>query len=156
MKKHLAVGVGAAGLLVLLYAGIITAAQGLEHALEQAAGLWYWMLPIVVGFGTQVGLLSFIRQRLRDRRTSGAATVAASGGVSTGSMLVCCVHHLSELLPIIGLSGVAGLLSSYQTFFFVAAILSNIVGITVMLETIQSQSLCPVREHLGIWVCPLH
>ncbi|MBI2907383.1 MAG: hypothetical protein HYX92_07000 [Chloroflexi bacterium] len=148
VKRHVAIGVGAAALLLLVYVGIVSAAQGLDHALDQAASLWYWMLLLAAGLGAQVGLFSFIRQGLRERRAAEAANVAASGGVSAGSMVACCAHHLSDVLPILGLSGVAGFLASYQVFFLIVGILSNAIGITMMLETIQKAGLCPLVARL--------
>ncbi|MBI2916967.1 MAG: hypothetical protein HYY01_03150 [Chloroflexi bacterium] len=144
MRRHLAVAVAAAALLLAVYLGIITLAQGWSHALGQTLDLWYWVVLLAAGFGTQAGLYSFIRQGLREsRRVGTTASVAASGGVSTGSMAACCAHHLSDVLPALGLAGVATFLTSYQTVFILAGVLSNLVGITIMLEAIQRHGLSP-------------
>lgn len=140
MKKHLIVGGAAAVLLLLVYLGIITLAEGFEHALNQASGLWYWMVALAIGFGIQAGLFSFIRQNIR-RRAVTTASVGASGGVSAGSMVACCAHHLSDVLPFLGLAGLATFLANYQLSFIIAGVLSNIVGITIMLDTIQRHGL---------------
>ncbi len=120
-------------------------AQDLDHALDQTTRLWYWVLPLAGGFGVQVGLFSFIRQAIRKRGKGGTASVGATGGVSAGSMAACCAHHLADVLPFLGLSGVAGFLIDYQTPFIVLGIASNVVGITLMLEVIQ-------RHHLAAWL----
>src|SRR3990172_5065413 len=143
IKRHILIGVGAALLLLLIYVGIITWAQGIEHALVQAASLWYWVAALAGGFGLQAGLFSFIRQSLRERRAAATASVAASGGISAGSMVACCAHHLADVLPFLGVSGLAAFFASQQVLFLVIGILSNLVGITVMLETIQRHGLCP-------------
>lgn len=143
LKRHAVIGVGAGVLLLLIYAGVITLAQGAQHMLEQTARLWYWLAVLAAGFGIQAGLFSFIRQALRERKASVTASVAASGGVSAGSMVACCAHHLSDVLPLIGMAGLAVFLVKYQTFFIILGIMSNIVGITIMLETIQRHGLCP-------------
>lgn len=142
IKKHFLIGVAAAILLLGVYVGIIGVVQGLAHAWEQTARLWYWVLALATGFGIQAGLFSFIRQSLRQRRAA-TAGVAASGGISAGSMAACCAHHLGDVLPLLGLSGVAAFLVSYQQFFIILGVLSNAVGITIMLETIQRHGLCP-------------
>ncbi len=129
--------------MLLIYAGVITLAQGAQHMLEQTASLWYWLMALAAGFGIQAGLVSFIRQALREHRASATASVAVSGGVSSGSMIACCAHHLADILPLIGVAGLSALLIKYQTSFNILGVLSNIVGITVMLETIQRHSLCP-------------
>ena len=143
IKKHILVGIGAAGLLIIVYIGIITLAQDWRHALKQTAELWYWILALVSGFGIQVGLFSFIRQSMRERRAANTGSVAASGAVSTGAMIACCAHHLSDLLPLLGLSGLALFLVRYQLFFIIVGVVANIVGITIMLDTIQRYGLCP-------------
>lgn len=148
LKKHILIGVGAAVLLILFYLGIITLAQDLTHALKQTAELWYWVLALAVGFGVQAGLFSFVRYGMQQRRKSATASVATSGGVSVGSMAACCAHHLADILPLLGLSGAAIFLVRYQVFFIVVGVLSNIVGITIMLENIQCLGL---SDRLGRW-----
>ncbi|MBI2832470.1 MAG: hypothetical protein HYX79_09455 [Chloroflexi bacterium] len=141
MKRHWLIGTGAAILLVAVYISLIALAQGWSHALEQTAGMWYWVALLASGFGVQAGLFSFIRHGIRARQAAATGSLAASGGVSAGSMAACCAHHLSDVLPLLGLSGAALFLVRYQTFFLIAGVLSNIVGIIIMLETIQRHGL---------------
>ncbi len=148
MKRHILIGIGAAVLLIIIYLGIITLAQDWTHALEQTTELWYWVLALAGGFGIQAGLFSFIRQSIRERRAATTGSVAASGGISAGSMAACCAHHLADVLPLLGLSGLAIFLVRYQLFFITVGVLSNIVGITIMLETIQRHGL---SDRLGRW-----
>ncbi|MDP2729916.1 MAG: hypothetical protein Q8O55_05490 [Dehalococcoidales bacterium] len=148
MKRHIITGTSAAVLLIIVYLGIITLAQDWSHALQQTADLWYWVLALAGGFGIQAGLFSFIRHSIRKSQTATTGSVAASGGVSAGSMAACCAHHLADVLPLLGLSGVAIFLVRYQLFFIIAGVLSNIVGITIMLETIQRHGL---SDKLGGW-----
>lgn len=142
MKRHILIGMAAGILLILFYAGILTLLQGKEHALSQTVSQWYWILALAAGFGVQSGLFSFIRRSLRQRQASAKAGVVASGSVSAGSMVACCAHHLSDILPVIGIYGISAFLIDYQLFFIVIGILANLVGITVMLETIQRNGLC--------------
>src|SRR3990172_12807205 len=125
LRRIILTGVIAGVLLLLFYAGVITLAQGAQHLLEQTARLWYWLVALAAGFGIQVGLFSFIRQALRERRASAAAAVVASGGVSAGSMIACCAHHLSDILPMLGIAGVAGFLAQYQNVFLLVGVASN-------------------------------
>ena len=149
MKRHILIGIAASLSLIGIYLGLISLAQDWEHALEQTAELWYWVLALTIGFGIQAGLFSFIRYSIRKRRAATTGSVAASGGVSAGSMAACCAHHLSDVLPLLGLSGVAIFLTQYQLFFIIAGVLSNAVGITIMLETIQ-------RHSLSQWLASRH
>lgn len=143
MKKHIIVGIVAGTILLLVYAVTLVLLQGFEHAFKQTTRLWYWLLPLSLGFGTQIGLFSFLRQGLRERRAAETASAATSGTISAGSMVACCAHHLSEVLPLIGLTSLTVFITKYQTFFMIVGIMANIVGITVMLDTIQRLGLCP-------------
>lgn len=154
MKRPILVGFVAGLLLLAFYFGILTLSQGVQHAVEQSAKLWYWLLALSAGFGVQVGLFDFIRRNLNGRH-SATASVATSGGISAGSMAACCAHHLSDVLPLLGLSGLAAFLADYQIFFIIVGVMSNAVGITIMLETIQNHSLWPGLERLQVnmgWV----
>ena len=141
LKRHIFIGAGAAFLLIGVYLGILTLTQGWSHAAQQTGELWYWVLALSAGFGVQVGLFSFIRRAIRERRAAATGSVAVSGGISTGSMAACCAHHLGDVLPLLGLSGLAVFLVRYQILFIVIGVLSNVIGITIMLETIQRHGL---------------
>ncbi len=140
MRRHILIGLAASLALFSLYFGVITIAQGREHAIQQTRDLLPWLLALVTGFGVQAGLFSFVRQR---RQAMATASVAASGGVSAGSMAACCAHHLSDVLPFIGLSGAAAFLADYQLAFIVLGLVSNAIGILVMLEGIQKCGMSP-------------
>lgn len=141
-KKPVLMGFVGSLVLLALYFGIITAASSFEHGLEQLRELWYWMTLLVAGFGVQVGFYAYIRAQLKARRTPRAtASVATTGGVSTTSMIACCAHHLVDVLPILGLSAAALFLAKYQLLFLVAGVLSNLIGITLMLGILQTHRL---------------
>jgi len=134
-------GMGGGALLLLLYFGILSAAQSFEHALSSFLELWYWILALSAGFGTQVALYYYIRgaSRLRDARAG--AGVAASGGMSGTAMVACCAHHLSDVLPLFGVSAAALFLTEYQLLFMVLGLLSSLVGIAFMLRVIARGAL---------------
>ena len=83
----------------------------------------------MIGFGTQIGLYNSIKHTAQM-----TGTVAVSGGISGGSMIACCSHFLLNIIPIIGLSGLALFLVKYQTAFFAIGIISNVFGIVLMLN----------------------
>ncbi|MBR9707307.1 MAG: hypothetical protein GOV15_02625, partial [Candidatus Diapherotrites archaeon] len=119
--------------------GIVSLAQSFDHAVQQFTDLWFLMLPLLVGFGVQVGLFSYMRGVAKTREAT--ASVAAAGSMSTASMVACCAHHLTDILPIIGLSGAMIFLTEYQSFFLVLGILSNLVGVTFLLSVMKTHSL---------------
>jgi hypothetical protein len=144
MDRYKLHGIIASAALLIVYVVILTLVESFDHALRQFADLWYLMTPLVIGFGIQIGLYSYIRAGVRALSLSGAGTsVAASGGVSTGSMVLCCLHHVTDVLPLIGLTAAALFLSQYQGFFLVLGIFSNVVGIIMMFHIMQRNNMHP-------------
>ena len=144
-RKFIIIGLAAGLLLLGLYFGVLSVANSFSHALSQFGQMWYWILLLIAGFGLQVGLYFYIRTSFRLRQmTNPTAAVATSGGISTGSMIACCLHHLVDVLPLMGLAAAAVFLTQYQVFFLVLGILSNLIGITIMLEIIQKHKFAEV------------
>ena len=137
--RPVAAGIVAAGLLAGLYIAIVGVAQGLDHAIDLVAGDWYFVIPIVVGFGTQVGLFVYVRSMLHLRKRTGSTTALAGAGTgtSTVSMVACCAHHLTDVLPIVGLSGAALFLNEYRGPLMGLGILTNAAGIAMMVRLIH-------------------
>lgn len=128
--KPVIAGAAASIAMFLVYFSILSILQSPAHAIEQFAGLWYWMVPLIIGFGIQVGLFTKLRK-------SGEC-VAATGGVSVTSMAACCAHHVADILPFLGLSAAALFLSKYQTFFLAVGVASNLTGTTFMLDRLKA------------------
>ena len=141
-KKFIIIGFVAGFSLLAVYFIVLSIANSFSHAIKQFSQIWYWILFLTVGFGLQVGLYFFIRASFRLKQmASPTAAVAASGGISTGSMIACCLHHLVDVLPLMGLAAAAVFLATYQLLFIIIGILSNLIGITIMLEIIQKHKL---------------
>ena len=140
-RKPILIGLSGTVGLFLIYILILTLVNSYNHALEQLAGVWYWIIILVIGFGVQLGLYSHIKINSWVKTGGATAEVAASGGVSTASMIACCAHHLVDILPVIGLSAAAVFLVRYQLPFILIGIFSNLVGIIMMLSVIQKHGL---------------
>ena len=120
--------------LLVFYLGVITLAQDWSHALQQLAEDRWFVGAIASGFGIQVGLFTFLRGLQMRTSVSG---VAASTGTSAVAMLACCAHHLTDVLPILGLSGAAVFLNVYKTPLLWVGIVMNGIGIVYLLWKIQ-------------------
>jgi succinate dehydrogenase hydrophobic anchor subunit len=141
-KKFIIIGVGAGFTLLVLYFGLLSLLNSFSHAISEFSRMWYWVLLLAAGFGLQVGLYTFIRDVIRQKQMKGATgAVVASGTLSTGSMIACCLHHLTDVLPLLGLAAATIFLLKYQTLFILTGVLSNLIGITIMLEIIQRNNL---------------
>lgn len=131
---------GAAAALGILgfYLGLITLTSDWYNAKAQFGDYRWWLLSLAAGLGLQVGLFVHLRAFIARTHIKGAtSSVAASGGMSTLSMALCCSHYVAAFLPTVGLpflsTAVAGL-AAYQVQFFMAGVVSNILGIIFMLR----------------------
>ncbi|PIO07345.1 hypothetical protein COU59_03395 [Candidatus Pacearchaeota archaeon CG10_big_fil_rev_8_21_14_0_10_34_12] len=128
-KKPLAYGFLAGIALFAFYMSVISIFQGFQFAILNFKNVWFFILPLVFGFGTQIGLYTSIKHTAEM-----TGTVALSGGLSGGSMIACCSHFLLNIIPVIGFSGLALFLMKYQTMFFAIGIVANVFGVTYMLS----------------------
>ena len=118
------------------YIGILSWAQDWEYASSQFVRDRWYVIPIILGFGIQAALYSILRFRLFVPLTSMQGTgamVGASGGTSATAMVACCIHHVTDVLPILGLSAAASFLTRYQRSFMLVGLAMNLIGIGVML-----------------------
>ena len=136
LPRPLAAGALAMLALLIFYLGMITLAQGWAHASAQLLDDRTFITAIVLGFGTQVGLYIYLRG-LHTRTPVGG--VAASTGTSAAAMLACCAHHLSDVLPIVGVAGAAVFLNAYKTPLLWLSIAMNLAGVAYLLWKIQQQ-----------------
>lgn len=131
--KPVAVGLVASLGMLAVYLGIITLLQNWEHAVQQLAEDRWYIAVIALGFGAQVGLFNYLHA-LHAQVTSGP--VAASTGTSTVAMLACCAHHVTDVLPLLGVAGVVAALDLYKTPLLRLGIGLNTVGVVYLVRKI--------------------
>ncbi|MBS3092657.1 hypothetical protein J4466_04525 [Candidatus Pacearchaeota archaeon] len=130
--KALTYGILAGIGILLFYISVLTIFQSYGFALSEFRRLWLWIVPLALGFGMQIGLYTSIKH---DAAIN--TGMAASGGVSGGSMIACCSHYLLNIIPLIGITGLSAFTSflmAYQKAFFSIGIASSILGIILMLN----------------------
>lgn len=130
-------GVIASAVLVTFYFTVLTLVNSFSYAASQFFSYWYLMIPLVLGFGFQVALYSYITSFPKHANAGGK--VAATGSVSGISMVACCLHLIAPLIPLIGFSGAMVFLSEYSTGFLVIGLFSNLLGIFIMLGVTRQQ-----------------
>ncbi len=133
------------------YIGILAWAQGWGYASSQLARDRWYVIPIIVGFGVQAALYAILRFRLFIPIPStghAGSMMGASGGTSATAMVACCIHHVTDVLPILGFSAAASFLTRYQRPFMLVGLAMNLIGIGVMLFVLyrERQKLQPVLE----------
>ena len=145
-------GLGAAGLIVL-YALVVGLASGsVDHLADQARQDWYLLVPIIVGFGVQVGLMSELRRRHRLHRAAMAAGGTGTAGSAAG-MVACCAHHLADLAPFLGASGAAAFLYDRRVAFMLGGLAVNAIGVSVAVRRLRRFPLATQVQHEEAMAC---
>jgi P-type Cu+ transporter len=126
--RPLAIGTLATVAMLGIYFGVLTLVSGWDFTVSQFVEFWYYVLPLALGFGIQMGLYVYLRLRLAHHH-AGGKIVVASGATSTGAMLACCTHYLANILPVIGAAGVVTLVAQYQVELFWVSLAFNLAGI---------------------------
>lgn len=141
-NRALPIGIIGSSLLLLVFLLVVLLANGsTAFAFSEIKRLWYWVLLLSAGFGLQLGLFIHTRYMIKEKMIGATAEVAASGAVSTGSMIACCSHGLVNLLPVFGISTAAVFLARYQLPFILFGVFSNLVGITIMIGLAQKNGI---------------
>lgn len=133
--RYLLKGLLAAFALLLFYFLVMAAlGSSLRESWQQFKALWWAMVPLSGGFGTQVALYSKLKDLIK-RRLEGS--IVAGGASASIGMVACCAHHLTDALPLIGLAGTSIFLAKYQVPILLASLLINALGIGLMLRHLR-------------------
>ncbi|PKN88133.1 MAG: hypothetical protein CVU46_02205 [Chloroflexi bacterium HGW-Chloroflexi-8] len=133
--------------LITIYFGIVSWAESPAHAAE-----FFWqdrwiVLPIIIGFGVQAALYTILKLRLYlpvtkigpdglSRFPATGTSIGASGTTSTVAMVACCAHHITDVLPILGLTAAATFLANYRLLFMWVGLGTTLLGISYMVHLI--------------------
>ena len=145
MKRYLipaSVFLLGSSLIAGVYFGILTWAQGWNYAASQFSLNRWYVLPIWASFGIQAALYSILRFRLFIPTTTTGhtgAVMGTSGGTSVTAMVACCLHHVTDVLPILGLSAAATFLTRYQRPFMLVGLGTELIGIVIMIVVLYRE-----------------
>ena len=129
-------------LIAGIYFGILIWAQGNASALSLFLSNRWYVIPIWITFGIQAALYSILRFRLFISGVSIKHTgtlMGTSGGTSVTAMVACCLHHVTDVLPVLGLSAAATFLTRYQRPFMLLGLGMNTMGILIMLVVLYRE-----------------
>ena len=119
--------------LLSVFVAIVASISGWTTVRSQFGQYWYYLGLLPIGFGIQVGLFVYVRRLLSRRARGGAAAATATGsGTSTVAMVACCAHHVTDALPVLGLSGAAIFLNDYRIPLMSAGLAVNAAGALYM------------------------
>jgi hypothetical protein len=148
-------GLGAAVGLLAFYLGVMTLTSDWYYAQVQFEEYRWWIIGLSIGLGIQSYLFVLLKRNLAGGEKKAArSTLAASGGISTASMVACCLHHITDIVPILGFSGLAATLQKVQTVFFLGGVISNGFGILLMLRMMAKHGIIqvePIFKALKPW-----
>ncbi len=131
MRKSVAYGFLGSLSLLIIFVSVVIALGGFEEVAVRLSRYGVYIFILVLGFGAQVGIYVHIKK-------SGKA-LAATGSTSGLAMISCCSHYLISFLPILGVAGVSGMISSYQTEIFLTGIFFNFLGILHLVSEIENE-----------------
>lgn len=151
--RSIRAGAIASTALALFYIVVVAGASGSwDHLTDQARQDWYYLVPIIAGFGTQVAIISELRHR--HRLHHGAAAAGGAGAsASTVGMVACCAHHLADLAPFIGATGAAAFLTDYRVPFMIVGIGVNALGITIAARRLARAPGVAAQDTAGAETC---
>ncbi len=142
ISRPLQFGAGASALLLAIYFAVVGLISGIDFALDQFARFWYYIVPLALGFGVQVGLYTHLRNDVGKHGASGKV-VAVSGTTSTVAMVACCAHYLANIVPILGIAGFLSIVAEYEVRLFWLGLAFNAAGILY----ISSRIVQAAKEH---------
>jgi hypothetical protein len=64
-------------------------------------------------------------------------------------MVACCAHHLADLVPLIGATGVAAFLFDWRIPFMLVGVAVNAVAVTIAYRRLRGLS----HDHQGMTAC---
>jgi len=140
--RPLQFGLGACVSLLAVYFGVVGLISGVGFAFEQFAQYWYFIVALASGFGIQVGLYTYLKNLVGQHGASGKV-VAVSGTTSTAAMVSCCAHYLTNILPILGVTGFLAVVAEYQVELFWLGLAFSAAGVIY----ISSKVAGALREH---------
>ena len=128
--------------IVGVYLGMNTLTADWYFARVQFSEYKWWVIILALGLGVQVTLFTLFRAQLRGHKIGAAkSSMAASGGMSATAMMACCSHYLATVIPALGVpflsAAAVASIAEYQTYFFLAGVLSCLVGIGLILRMME-------------------
>ncbi len=126
--KAILYGTLASAILLGVYFAVLTLVSGWSFAQDQFGTYWYFITSLAIGFGVQIGLYQHLRALVHGGLGM-SKVVGVSGTTSTASMISCCAHYLVNVVPILGVTGLATFVAQYQVKIFWIGLAFNIFGI---------------------------
>jgi Co/Zn/Cd efflux system component len=130
------------GIAVIIFnISIISLAEGsLKNGYEAflSNGIFIYLIPLAVG--TQMGLFRHHKNITREFNLCDSEKIGLSGSITSSlTMAACCLHHVTDLLPAIGLlAATTTFLTQYRDVIIAIGLSVNIIGSALLIKEIIS------------------
>ena len=120
------------GILVVLFnISIASLAEGSFEKGYQVFltnGIFVYLIPLAVS--VQMGLFRYHRNLTSENKLCGSEKMGMAGSATSSlTMVACCLHHVSDLLPAVGfILAASSFLIQYKDAIITAGLLANLVG----------------------------
>ncbi len=130
LKNPYAFGISAGILVILFNISIASIAEGsLEKGYQVflTNGIFVYLIPLAVGI--QMGLFRYHRN-ITTGNTGGSEKMGMAGSATSSlTMVACCLHHVSDLLPAVGfILATSSFLIQYKDAIITIGLLANMAG----------------------------
>ncbi len=120
------------GILVILFN--ISIASIAEGSIEKGYqvfltnGIFIYLIPLAVGI--QMGLFRYHRNIISGHGVSGSEKMGMAGSATSSlTMVACCLHHISDLLPTVGfILAASSFLIEYKDAIITIGFFANMAG----------------------------
>ncbi len=131
LKNPFVFGISAGILVILFNISIASLAEGsIESGYKVflTNGIFVYLIPLAVGI--QMGLFRYHRNLITGLGVSGSEKMGMAGSAASSlTMVACCLHHVSDLLPAVGFVLAAStFLIQYKDAIIIIGLLANLAG----------------------------
>ena len=130
LKNPFVFGASAGILVVLFNISIASLAEGSFEKGYQVFltnGIFVYLIPLAVG--VQMGLFRYHRNITTGNIAGSEKMGMAGSATSSLTMVACCLHHVSDILPSIGLIlAASSFLILYKDSIIIIGLLANVAG----------------------------
>jgi len=129
-KNPFVFGAGIGILVILFNISVASLAEGsIENGYQifLTNGIFVYLIPIAVGI--QMGLFRYHRN-ITTVKTGGSEKMGMAGSATSSlTMVACCLHHVSDLLPAVGfILATSSFLIEYKDAIITIGLLANMIG----------------------------
>jgi Co/Zn/Cd efflux system component len=130
LKNPFVFGASAGILVVIFNISIASLAEGSFEKGYQVFltnGIFVYLIPLAVG--VQMGLFRYHRNITTGNIAGSEKMGLAGSATSSLTMVACCLHHVSDILPSIGLIlAASSFLIQYKDAIIIIGLLANVAG----------------------------